>query len=88
MSALAICLSFTLVGTVASVLAISNTGGPVITLSYGLFQGNATGNLVEFLLVGMPYAAPPYASSSIFVSDDILINTCLKAFDFLLLHYL
>ena len=57
MSALAICLSITLVG---AVLATSNTGGPVVTLSYGSFQGNATGALVEFL--GMPYAAPPYVS--------------------------
>ena len=57
MSALAICLSTTLVG---AVLATSNTGGPVVTLNYGSFQGNATGALVEFL--GMPYAAPPYAT--------------------------
>ena len=83
MSALAIFLSITLVG---AALAISNTGGPVITLSYGSFQGNATGDLVEFL--GMPYAAPPYVSSSVSASDHILINTSLKAFDLLLLHYL
>ena len=60
MSTLAIFLSITLLlapGFVG-VLAISNTG-PVITLSYGSFQGNLTGNAVEFL--GIPFAAPPYA---------------------------
>jgi hypothetical protein len=77
---LAICLSITLVG---ALLATSNTGGPVVTLGYGSFQGNATGALVEFL--GMPYAAPPYASFSF---DDILINTSFKAFDLLPLHCL
>ena len=41
----------------------SNTG-PVVQLSYGSFQGNATGDLEEFL--GIPFAAPPYASYSIF----------------------
>lgn len=41
------------------VLSVSNTG-PVITLSYGSFQGNASDDLVKFL--GMPFAAPPYAS--------------------------
>jgi hypothetical protein len=43
-------------------LSASNTG-PVVELSYGSFQGNATGDLVEFL--GMPFAAPPYASTQI-----------------------
>ena len=66
MSALAFCLSITLVG---AVLAISNTGGPVITLSYGSFQGNATGDLVEFL--GIPYAAPPY----VFFLDFLPLST-------------
>ena len=63
MSALAIFLSLTLLlapGCVG-VLAISDTG-PVITLSYGSFQGNLTGGVVEFL--GIPFAAPPYASYS------------------------
>ena len=83
MSALAFCLSIALVG---AVLAISNTGGPVIALSYGSFQGNATGDLVEFL--GIPYAAPPYVSSSILAFDDILTNTSLKVFDLLPLNYL
>ena len=40
-------------------LSAFNTG-PVVELSYGSFQGNATGDLVKFL--GMPFAAPPYAS--------------------------
>ncbi|KAF5315372.1 hypothetical protein D9619_007119 [Psilocybe cf. subviscida] len=31
--------------------------GPVVKLNYGAFQGNATGNVVQFL--GMPFAAPP-----------------------------
>ncbi|KAF8962488.1 Alpha/Beta hydrolase protein [Flammula alnicola] len=31
--------------------------GPIVTLNYGSFQGNATGKVVEFL--GMPFAAPP-----------------------------
>jgi acetylcholinesterase len=44
---------------VGAALSVSNTG-PVIKLSYGSFQGNATGDLVQFL--GMPFAAPPYAS--------------------------
>ncbi|KDR73256.1 hypothetical protein GALMADRAFT_1341677 [Galerina marginata CBS 339.88] len=35
----------------------SPSAGPIVTLSYGSFQGNATGNVVEFL--GMPFAAPP-----------------------------
>lgn len=83
MSALAIWLSITLVGVV---LAASNTGGPIVTLNYGSFQGNATGDLVEFL--GMPYAAPAYVSSSILASDHILINTSLKVFDLLLLRCL
>ena len=63
MSPLAKVLSFTLlfssscVGVSLSAQA-SNTG-PIVELSYGSFQGNATGDLVEFL--GMPFAAPPYA---------------------------
>jgi acetylcholinesterase len=62
MSALAIFLSIStllLASGCAGVLAISDTG-PVITLSYGSFQGNLTGDVVEFL--GIPFAAPPYAS--------------------------
>ena len=43
--------------------ATSNTG-PIVELKYGSFQGNETGDLVKFL--GMPFAAPPYACSSIF----------------------
>ena len=39
--------------------------GPVVHLSYGSFQGNATADLEEFL--GIPYAAPPYASYSQFL---------------------
>ena len=50
------------------VLAISNAG-PVITLSYGSFQGNLTGDVVEFL--GIPFAAPPYASCPFLSFDDI-----------------
>jgi carboxylesterase type B len=33
------------------------SSNPIVRLSYGAFQGNTTGNLVEFL--GMPFAAPP-----------------------------
>ena len=83
MSALALCLSITLVG---AVLATFDTGGPVVTLSYGSFQGNSTGALVEFL--GMPYAAPPYASLLNFCFDDILMYNSLKVFDLLPLHCL
>ena len=71
MSVLAIFLSIRTITLVGAALAISNTGGPVITLSYGSFQGNATGDLVEFL--GMPYAAPPYVSS-VSASDDIFLD--------------
>jgi len=31
---------------------------PIVTLSYGSFQGKVVGNLVEYL--GIPFAAPPY----------------------------
>ena len=61
MSPLAKVLSFTLLfssSCFGASLSASNTG-PVVELSYGSFQGNATGDLVEFL--GMPFAAPPYA---------------------------
>ena len=96
MSALAIFLSITLLlapGFVG-VLAISNAG-PVITLSYGSFQGNLTGNAVEFL--GIPFAAPPYASclklffSTIFkrtffealgISDLLLLNCLGRSLEF------
>ncbi|KDR73257.1 hypothetical protein GALMADRAFT_727490 [Galerina marginata CBS 339.88] len=37
--------------------SLSADAGPIVTLNYGSFRGNATGNLVEFL--GMPFAAPP-----------------------------
>ena len=43
---------------VTATLSASNTG-PVVKLSYGSFQGNATADLEEFL--GIPFAAPPYA---------------------------
>ena len=70
MSPLAKVLSFALLlssGCVGVSLSASNTGH-VVKLSYGSFQGNATGDLVEFL--GMPFAAPPYAST----------QTCLGTF--------
>jgi acetylcholinesterase len=57
-------LSFTLLLSlrcVTATLSDSNTG-PVVQLSYGSFQGNATADLEEFL--GIPFAAPPYASYS------------------------
>ncbi|PPQ76538.1 hypothetical protein CVT26_013237 [Gymnopilus dilepis] len=38
-------------------LAVAANTGPIVTLTYGSFQGNATGDLVQFL--GMPFAAPP-----------------------------
>ena len=62
----AIFLSFTLLLSstcVTATLSASNPG-PVVQLSYGSFQGNATADLEEFL--GIPFAAPPYASYSIF----------------------
>jgi hypothetical protein len=37
----------------------SNTG-PVVHLSYGLFQGNANADLEEFL--GIPFAVQPYVN--------------------------
>ncbi|KAF8879078.1 carotenoid ester lipase precursor [Gymnopilus junonius] len=36
---------------------VATNSGPTVTLSYGSFQGNAAGNVVEFL--GMPFAASP-----------------------------
>ena len=57
---LAIYLSLTLLLSSRCVTAAqsdSNTG-PVVQLSYGSFQGNATADLEEFL--GIPFAAPPY----------------------------
>ena len=66
MFALAIFHSFSLLlfsTCVTSTLSASNAG-PVVQLSYGSFQGNASGDLEEFL--GIPFAAPPYASYSIF----------------------
>jgi len=66
MSPLAIFLSLTLLlssNCVGAALPAPQTG-PVVKLSYGSFQGNATGNLVEFL--GIPFAAPPYVSYSFF----------------------
>ena len=77
MSPLAKVLSFTLLLSSSCVgvsLSASNTG-PVVELSYGSFQGNATGDLVEFL--GMPFAAPPYASTQILLVDIILIDALL-----------
>ncbi|KAF8800976.1 carotenoid ester lipase precursor [Phlegmacium glaucopus] len=58
MSALAkfLPLTFLLYSSCAGALSAANTG-PVVQLSYGSFQGNATGDLVEFL--GIPFAAPP-----------------------------
>ena len=61
MFAPAIFLSFTLLLSstcVTTTVSASNTG-PVVQLSYGSFQGNATADLEEFL--GIPFAAPPYA---------------------------
>ena len=66
MVALAIFHSFTLLlfsTRITATLSASNAG-PVVQLSYGSFQGNATADLEEFL--GIPFAAPPYASYSIF----------------------
>ena len=45
--------------------ASTSNAGPVVQLSYGSFEGNATADLEEFL--GIPYAAPPYASYSRFL---------------------
>ena len=62
MSALASFFSLALLlssSSVGAIVSVSNTG-PVVKLSYGSFQGNATGDIVEFL--GMPFAAPPYVS--------------------------
>ena len=56
-------------------LSASNTG-PVVELNYGSFQGNATEDLVEFL--GMPFAAPPYASTQILLVAILLIDILLS----------
>lgn len=77
MSPLAKVLSFTLLFSSSCVgvsLSASNTG-PVVELSYGSFQGNATGDLVEFL--GMPFAAPPYVSTRILLVVILLIDILL-----------
>ena len=73
MSPLAKVLSFTLLFSSSCVgvsLSTSNTG-PVVKLSYGSFQGNSTGDIVDFL--GMPFAAPPYASTQILLVVMLLI---------------
>ena len=83
MSALASFLSLALLlssSSAATVLGVANTG-PVVKLSYGSFQGNATGDLVEFL--GMPFAAPPY----VFLLAKILfVNNSLKVLEISDLH--
>jgi hypothetical protein len=79
MSALASFLSLALLLSSSSVGAVSNTG-PVVKLSYGSFQGNATGDLVEFL--GMPFAAPPYVS----ILATIFMNNSLKVLGISDLH--
>ena len=86
MSSLAIFLFITLL-LASSCVSISNTG-PVITLSYGSFQGNLTGDVVEFL--GIPFAAPPYAFYSIFSSYDTekYFYEVLGIFDLLLQNFL
>ena len=84
MSALASFLSLALLlssSSVGAIVSVSNTG-PVVKLSYGSFQGNATGDIVEFL--GMPFAAPPYVSCLIFTS--IFINNYLKVLGISDLH--
>lgn len=67
-SSLAKVLSLTLL--FSSICVASNTG-PVVELNYGSFQGNATGDLVQFL--GMPFAAPPYASTQFLLVTILLI---------------
>ena len=37
--------------------AVTAAQGPIVTLDYGSFEGNLTGNSVKFL--GIPFAAPP-----------------------------
>jgi hypothetical protein len=74
MSVFTIFLLFTFLlssNCVGAAPSVSNTG-PVVRLSYGSFQGNATGDLVQFL--GMPFAAPPYARPSEFPLVPKLIN--------------
>jgi hypothetical protein len=66
MFAPAMFFSFTLLlssAYVTATLSASNTG-PVVQLDYGSFQGNATADLEEFL--GIPFSAPPYASTQFF----------------------
>ena len=78
MSPLAKVLSFTLLFSSSCVgvsISASNTG-PVVKLSYGSFQGNATSDLVKFL--GMPFAAPPYASTQVLLVVILLIDILLS----------
>jgi hypothetical protein len=73
MFAPAMFFSFTLLlssAYVTATLSASNTG-PVVQLDYGSFQGNATADLEEFL--GIPFAAPPYASTQIFLVLALII---------------
>jgi hypothetical protein len=77
-SPLAKVLSFTLLFSSSCVgisLSASNTG-PVVELTYGSFQGNSTGDLVDFL--GIPFAAPPYASTQILLVVILLIDILLS----------
>ena len=62
----------------------NNSTGPVVTLNYGSFRGNATGDLVEFL--GIPFAAPPYAFLLYFLLAAMLTNSSLKALGIFDLH--
>ena len=63
-AALAIFISFTLLLSSRCVQVTASNTGPVVQLSYGSFQGKVTADLEEFL--GIPFAAPPYASYTIF----------------------
>ena len=61
-----LCLALLL--TSSSYVGAASSTGPIVKLEYGSFQGNATSDLVKFL--GIPFAAPPYASHSIFACDS------------------
>jgi hypothetical protein len=50
-------LALLLVFSFRPTAAVTAVQGPIVTLDYGSFKGNLTGNLVKFL--GIPFAAPP-----------------------------
>lgn len=54
---LALLVVFLQVGVHAAAVTIKRTGGPVVNITYGAFEGASTKGVDKFL--GIPYAQPP-----------------------------